>query len=520
MQSLTSPAYLNSPAVQRGLVLIAAVGCTAIVLYYGWISDDGFITFRYVRNLLDGHGPVYNVGDRVQGYTHPLWLLLLIPVHAVVGEPVLTASILGGALTFVAVAYTGFFILRRYQSPRALVFFGLLAALLASSEAWRSFQTSGLENSLSNLLIAVLLVELFRAEGPRILAMTLLCSLLALTRPDLMLLVGPLGAYIALRAVREGAVRELIVASLPVLVWAAFALLYYGTVVPNTASAKLGNATLAESVSQGLKYLIDWSSYEPGSAVLLAFCAWAGLRLTATLEQRLFALGSAIYFVYVIAIGGDFMRGRFFVPLLTAAAGLGVLVLLDVWSVRITLMQGWLMAAMLAGIAVLNLASPAPGLPRFNHGIVNEREFFQEMSLRRYLADGEIKYAIFNVEQLAELNRFAEACGPFGIRSPTAGAFSYFARPEITVIDIHGLNDRYIANLDDSYLSPRQRVGHPSRRIPMSYLASRSDISIFEDWQEAVRERDCEIIAATQRYTSEEAGSSSTGGSPVFKSSR
>ena len=42
-----------------------------------WLSDDAFITFRYVQNIHAGLGVVYNPGERVEAYTHPLWLATL-----------------------------------------------------------------------------------------------------------------------------------------------------------------------------------------------------------------------------------------------------------------------------------------------------------------------------------------------------------------------------------------------------------------------------------------------------------
>ena len=59
-----------------------AIACLFALLFlavflYGWVTDDAFITFRVVRNFLAGDGPVYNLGERVQAYTHPLWFWLL-----------------------------------------------------------------------------------------------------------------------------------------------------------------------------------------------------------------------------------------------------------------------------------------------------------------------------------------------------------------------------------------------------------------------------------------------------------
>ena len=50
---------------------------------YRWVADDAMIDFRIVENLLHGHGPVYNVGERVEVYSNPLWVVLLALVRPV-----------------------------------------------------------------------------------------------------------------------------------------------------------------------------------------------------------------------------------------------------------------------------------------------------------------------------------------------------------------------------------------------------------------------------------------------------
>ena len=78
----------------RVVLLVLAAAVTGLVLSVAWVSDDAMITFRYVSNLLDGTGPVFNAGDRVQGYTHPLWFLMLTAVTLVTQDEVYAAVIL------------------------------------------------------------------------------------------------------------------------------------------------------------------------------------------------------------------------------------------------------------------------------------------------------------------------------------------------------------------------------------------------------------------------------------------
>ena len=63
-----------------------------------WLSDDAYITLRTVSNWLAGFGPVWNVGERVQAYTHPLWLLALTGAVGVTREYFFTTLVLSLAL--------------------------------------------------------------------------------------------------------------------------------------------------------------------------------------------------------------------------------------------------------------------------------------------------------------------------------------------------------------------------------------------------------------------------------------
>ena len=59
------------------LVCSLALGAWAFHANRRYYHDDAFITLRYARNLLAGEGPVWNPGERVQGYTNFLHLVLV-----------------------------------------------------------------------------------------------------------------------------------------------------------------------------------------------------------------------------------------------------------------------------------------------------------------------------------------------------------------------------------------------------------------------------------------------------------
>src|SRR5215468_3827839 len=64
------------------LLALALLGTLGLLLWhaavYWFLTDDGYISFRYARNLAHGHGLVFNPGhERVEGYTNLLWVLIL-----------------------------------------------------------------------------------------------------------------------------------------------------------------------------------------------------------------------------------------------------------------------------------------------------------------------------------------------------------------------------------------------------------------------------------------------------------
>ena len=65
-------------------VLLVAVSGYLIACYQvrERIADDAYISFRFARNLAEGHGLVWNIGgERVEGYTNALWVFLLAGIH-------------------------------------------------------------------------------------------------------------------------------------------------------------------------------------------------------------------------------------------------------------------------------------------------------------------------------------------------------------------------------------------------------------------------------------------------------
>jgi hypothetical protein len=74
------PMRLRSERARRRFAWTFALLAIVWAAALSWIGDDAFISFRYARNLAEGHGLVFNVGERVEGYTNFLWTVLFAPL--------------------------------------------------------------------------------------------------------------------------------------------------------------------------------------------------------------------------------------------------------------------------------------------------------------------------------------------------------------------------------------------------------------------------------------------------------
>ena len=146
LDPVTRPA---APAAFRIVLLLLGMVLIATVLRLAWIGDDAYITFRVVDNLANGFGARWNVHERVQPYTHPLWMGLISAVYLATGEPYFTAIALSVLLTGATAWLLAARIARTYEA--AMIGLGVLLF----SKAFTDFSTSGVENPLAHLLLAL-----------------------------------------------------------------------------------------------------------------------------------------------------------------------------------------------------------------------------------------------------------------------------------------------------------------------------------------------------------------------------
>ena len=72
-----------------GAILLVAHALHMRALFHGNSFDDAYIAYRYAENWARGLGPVFNSGERVEGYSDFLWVALLTPVARLGGNVVI-----------------------------------------------------------------------------------------------------------------------------------------------------------------------------------------------------------------------------------------------------------------------------------------------------------------------------------------------------------------------------------------------------------------------------------------------
>jgi arabinofuranosyltransferase len=460
--------------VGRATFAIACAAAAALLLSRAWIADDAFITYRVIDNLLAGHGLRWNVDERVQVFTHPLWALLHVPLAAAAGS----IPLAGFALAAICVVLAAALAWRAAEARRSCFLLAFVAPLLAS-RAFADHAVSGLESPLVALWLAAFAAQALPARpAPAWLGLSLCASAAATTRLDALLLFLP--ALAALAAAGRVAWGRLAAGALPLLAWELFALLYYGFAFPNTKYAKLDTGIPSGALAaQGLYYALDLVRRDAGSAwLLLAALGLAARRIPAAVAARAggepgafaaLGLGIALSVAWVIAVGGDFMSGRLFAPAVFLAA------LLLARAFRESPRAAAAVAAV-AALASLASAAARPADPNATwHGIADERRVFERTTsiLRRPgLRDGAPQRHAWWLDGGRARQLARERGGRVVIVRGAVGMLGFAAGPEVTVIDHFALGDPLLARLPVE--NPRRwRIGHFGRALPEGYLHAR-----------------------------------------------
>jgi len=412
------------------LALIITMSHQALFFY--WTNDDAFISYRYAENFISGRGLVFNLGEKVEGFSNFLWIIILSFFNLIGLSPLWISKIISFFITL-------FLIFLTYRTAEA---FGLdkltscLCALtLSFSGSLAYYSMSGLETVFYSflLLLCVFMNEKYE-KGPKKRPFFLLYGALlaaALTRPEGLLFLLISSGYHILKKImaRKGIGLKKII-QFQLLFFAIYVFLillrywYYSDILPNTFYAKPSGTF----IEQGYNALFSnfTNALLSGSFLLIPVLFFFVKKnyLNKYLYPLLFCIGQLIFMSYT----GDWMAlGRFFLPILPIVLILffSLLSLLrnHLQGINLKLVWKFLYITVIAILAGLNL--------------------FQT---QKTLKNKDIyPYLVMNSSQLTQVGKWLKQKFPpeTVIALRRQGAIPYFSK--MKSIDILGLTEKEIA---------------------------------------------------------------------------
>jgi len=416
-------------------------------------------------NFVNGYGLTWNISERVETYSNPLWMYLVSIIYFFTNEIYFSVIILSITISVLVITIFSFKISKTLVG--ALIGIGIFIL----SKAFIDYSTSGLENPLTHLTLAIFLFVYIKAKNnfnyKTLFWLSLIAAVGTVNRLDILLFFIPILAYVFFKLPKLKGIYVTVMGLIPLIAWKAFSIFYYGFSLPNTAYAKVLNTGIPKSdlLQQGFFYFENSIKWDP----LTLLIVFAGISIPLISKQKHLipvTVGIILYLLYVIQTGGDFMSGRFFAAPLFVAV---VLISQNNYSSlkRIPLIV-FVVVIILVGITAIkppifsdeNYVKITP----LTYGITDERgHYHPDTGLFR---PGENTGTPTHYGAAGGLE--AKNSGPFLQARIVVGMFGYYAGPEVHIIDKIGLADPLLSKLP---INPNEkwRIGHPIRERPVGY---------------------------------------------------
>ena len=312
---------LPSPLPPHWLIFTCAAG--AFLLYAGLfiyrtsfvvggeryfsLFDDAMVSMRYARNLAEGHGLVWNPGERVEGYTNPLWVIYMALVHLLPLPPSKTSLVV--QITAAACLALNLYFVRRLalavSNGSSTVAWGAIA-LTASYLPINNWSLQGME--VGPLVLLMTVCACLAIQGmdtgrfhPRL---YVLLGIGTLLRPDM---VVPFAAFLSFLIVADPVHRRshltwgVLVLAATATAQTAFRLWYDGDILPNTYYLKMTGVPVMVRIGHGAYVLLQFI-WKANPLLFLLACA---LALRPDRRIRLLFWVFAAQVAYSVWAGGD-----------------------------------------------------------------------------------------------------------------------------------------------------------------------------------------------------------------------
>ncbi|MDH3700895.1 MAG: hypothetical protein OEU46_06245 [Alphaproteobacteria bacterium] len=455
----------ESLSLSPSLLLASVAVVMAVWILYSYrfyYQDDAFISLRYVHNLLTHGELAWNPGERVEGFTNFLFVMLTAALQSLGLEPMMSTRVAGfSALAFIAAAFLP--AMRRFV-PLDAALVGWAFAI--SSMPFLVWVWGGLEGPLFGALVfalhACVLMALKQPRAWQWLPLAgVVAALAVMTRQDGAIFVVISGLVILLGSgsFREGFFRAFRFAACgaPFIIgFLAFRYAYYGEFLPNTYYVK-ASANLLE----GLKYVALYALQPPLLPILALVAGVFGWRGRYRREVAYLGASAGLYALYVASVGGDHMA------------------------------QYRLLAPLAALFAMLVSFGASEVLPRIARPLIPAATLSTLIVLQSFVVTGK------RWDQAAVMGTIvgqyiAEAWPPGALIALNTAGSTAFYNPDKRFIDMLGLNDAVIARRDIPAIRLRRQhwPGHNkgdgayvlSRRPDYIILAAADGRDVSDPW--------------------------------------
>ncbi len=428
----------------------------ALLIYAGlaylfdFTQDDAYISYRYVANYLNGHGLVYNIGERIEGFTNFGWTIYML-FWGVLGCGYIALSKITGFLAGAGLICVTGLLTRLIFGEKEKWLLLVTTLLVGLNQSLAYWSPAGLETAAFAffallslywylrrnwlLIFGLLMAVWIRPEGAVVTGIIILVEIIRTRRFPRFTLTCAAMAFVL---------------SLP---YVGFKLFYYGGIIPNPFYAK--TSFTPDQILSGLEYAGRFFGHYGfwGAGLIIPLLFYRRL------DERVRAiwLFTVIYLVYIVVIGGDVLKvHRFFLPLFGPSA---VLLVYSLW-----LLAGRFTPAH-RRLSVLVVSVPLLVLT-----------YFLPHSFVAQYNNSEINFTI-KMQYKAEQMLKADSTN-FSVAVPTIGIFGYELLGH-EVIDMVGLTDSTIARYSEEPI-PGMTTTWKERKHNSRYLLEKApDYIVF-----------------------------------------
>jgi hypothetical protein len=298
---------------------------------YFTIVDDGMISMRYAKNFVQHQGLVWNVGERVEGFTNPLWTFAMVGAIWAFGTHYapLGMEVLGGVT---CLALFAVFVRAGIKNKGSKLGLEAGLLLLVFSYPISYWGLSGMEATAVCLVFAAAASAQYGYEnggrGNPLILHSCLIAVAYCLRPDGWLPIIPFFAASLFDSIKDKnysrPIRACAIPGCVVLLVTAARLFYYGHWVPNTYVLKVEGYGLLLRLRNGTAFVDQfWAE----NSILLVLIALAALSRRRIALLNIFA--AFITFAYQVYVGGDpWLSWRQLLPVYVVGA-FAVMIILD-----------------------------------------------------------------------------------------------------------------------------------------------------------------------------------------------